>query len=83
MINAGILALIAQARIQSQRLCDEYYAKHRRCPVCVLDKNATGGFVGSQTYIGYIMNPEHPELFKDMNEARCNCGWVGTVHQLV
>lgn len=50
-----------------------YYSKHKCCPTCGHDKT-------TQTYVGYFFTTI--EKFKDENRAKCQCGWVGTVHDL-
>jgi len=64
---------VARARIQELR--NAYYAQHRKCPRC--------GSGVSQTLVGYVMDPDHPEEFKDENDCCCRCGWEGIVHELV
>jgi hypothetical protein len=59
----------------SKKLKHEYHNNHAVCPVC--------GSGTSTTFAGYIMHPDHPETFRDKNECRCKCGWVGTVHDRV
>lgn len=56
---------------------NEYYSKHKCCPNCKSE------YI-SQTLVCYIVDPKHPEKFKDNNYCHCfDCGWNGTVHDLV
>ncbi len=52
---------------------EAYYQAHVACPKCGYDRNA-------QTYVGHVFIAGKP--FKDDNEARCRCGWRGTVDEL-
>jgi hypothetical protein len=49
-------------------LDEEYYRLHECCPICGNDCIET-------TCVGY--------LNRDMNKARCKCGWTGLVDDLV
>ena len=54
-----------------------YHKRHRVCPQCY-SKNY------SHTLAGYIFDENNPEAYKDNNHVDCfDCGWKGTVHQLV
>ncbi len=56
---------------------DEYYKKHKYCPKCGHDGYTT-------TLMGYPLNMEHPEDYKDKNTAGCTkCGDVHLVHDRV
>ena len=56
---------------------DHYYRMRRCCPRCK-------GKRIYQTYVGYVFDFDHPESFRDDNEATCQgCGWKGVVHDLV
>ena len=55
----------------------KYYEKHCRCPEC-------GSMRNSRTSICFVLDLENPEEYKDENGATCSdCGWCGTVHQLL
>lgn len=51
-----------------------YYSVRTNCPKC-------GGNNIETTCIGYIIHDDGPS--KDGNQARCECGWVGIVHDMV
>lgn len=59
------------------KLMREYRENHTYCPECGSCKN-------HQTLMGYVMDINHPEDFKDLNRVSCiECDWTGTVHDLV
>lgn len=61
---------------KAQAYKKQYYADHSMCPKCGYDKY-------SSTYIGFIINPEHPETYKDTNRVSCGrCDWTGITHDL-
>ena len=56
---------------------EAYDTAHDHCPKC----NSTDYWT---TLVGYIVNWEHPETYRDGNRGECNnCGWVGIKHDLV
>ncbi len=52
-----------------------YYNNHSHCPKCGYDSC-------SRTYMGYIMNADEVDNFKDENKVKCKCGWSGIVNDL-
>lgn len=55
----------------------EYNRLHAVCPVCGCDHY-------SCTLVGYIVNMDHPETYKDRNSIECmGCGFKVIVHDLV
>lgn len=54
----------------------EYNRKHNVCPEC-------GGRNGSITLVGYILNLDKKEEYKDLNRFTCNCGHQCTKHDLI
>ena len=55
---------------------DRYYEARKCCPKC-------HGRNMMQTLMGFLPNANNLEAFKDRNDVRCDCGWVGIVHDLV
>ena len=56
---------------------DQYYEKRRCCPKC-------GGTHTYETLACPFFDHEHPEAYKDNNDAQCaTCGWHGKVHDMV
>ena len=56
---------------------DQYYEKHRCCPKC-------GGTHVYETLACPVFDHEHPEAYRDNNDALCaTCGWHGKVHDMV
>ena len=54
-----------------------YHTQHCCCPNC-------GSRNYTKTLVGYILNHEHPEDYKDKNVCHClDCGWKGIAHELV
>ena len=53
-----------------------YHRQHAACPQC-------GAVDNEQTCVGYIPIPGHEDEYQDRNRVRCECGWVGIVHDLV
>lgn len=68
---------LAEWRAKGKVLRKQYYDAHKKCPICREEVPPSG------LYIGFIMDLEHPENFRDTNEVKCKCGWVGTTHDLV
>lgn len=60
---------------KAHRLREQYYEVHKKCPIC-------SSYNICQTLIGYTFDAIKPELYKDKNKAECNCGWIGTVHDM-
>lgn len=54
----------------------EYNQKHIACPVC-------GSTHIRSHMVGFALDVEHPEAYRDENQATCECGWSGRVHDLV
>jgi RNA polymerase subunit RPABC4/transcription elongation factor Spt4 len=52
---------------------DQYYQNHQCCPECGCDNLET-------TCVGYLITNDDS---RDKNAARCECGWVGIVHDMV
>ena len=68
---------LAKWRFAKQYEKDYYNVHHVCCPKCGCDRY-------SSTYMGFIINHEHPEAFKDSNAVECaECGWSGITHNLV
>jgi len=59
-----------------KQLLMEYQKNHAACPQCNSTKFRS-------TYVGYIMDVNHPEKYKDENKISCQCGWSGITHDLV
>jgi hypothetical protein len=59
------------ARTEAYR---QYGELHKCCPQC-------GGKNICQTCIGYVMTD--PSKYEDRNQATCQCGWRGVVHDMV
>lgn len=55
---------------------EDYYNEHKRCPNC-------GSTKLDRTLIGFIFDPNHPEIYKDTNTCECICGWKGNVDKLI
>ena len=57
---------------------EDYREQHRCCPRCGSDQVST-------TFVGYSLDSEHPEDYRDMNVSRCfACDrWCGRVHDRV
>lgn len=58
--------------IEYDRFMEEYHKKHERCPKC-------GGKGHSVTLMGYILNMDDKESYKDNN--RCTCSHCGNIHK--
>ena len=55
----------------------KYSKLHAACPNCF-------GTSFSTTLAGYILDLNHPELYKNLNSTTClKCGWKGTVHDRI
>lgn len=54
----------------------QYRIDHEVCPQC---KKANY----TSTLMGFIFDSNNPSSYKDENGVNCNCGWKGTVHQLI
>lgn len=59
-----------------QELIHRYNSSHQKCPKC-------GGTDNCQTLLGYILDPNDYDNYKDGNHVTCKCGWKGIVHDLV
>jgi len=56
---------------------DEYDKNHECCPECGAKEHMT-------TLIGYVLNDDKKEEYKDLNRCECsNCGDVHTCHERV
>lgn len=54
----------------------KYRDEHYCCPNC-------GSRNYSTTLVGYFLDEEHPENYKDRNSCTCHdCGWRGIRHDL-
>lgn len=68
---------IAELRKKASEYRSIYYKKHSACPNCNSDRY-------SSTLVGYVMDIEYPEKYKDQNRVTCSdCGWKGIYHDLV
>ena len=63
-------------KLLAQQYRTEYYLQHEVCPKCK-------GKCYCTTYMGPVMNVEHPETYKDKNKVECMCGWSGIHHDLI
>ena len=54
----------------------DYGKEHRVCPQC-------GGGKHLSSLVGFIPNLSKAKEYKDRNTVRCECGWVGAVHDLL
>jgi len=60
-----------------KKFMTEYERKHKYCPKC-------GGTSYSTTFVGYILNSEKRDEYKDLNSCKCqDCGNVHTKHERV
>lgn len=59
-----------------EELFHRYYSSHKKCPKC-------GGTNISQTLMGFVMDANNYDAFKDENKCNCKCGWTGIVHDLI
>jgi formate dehydrogenase maturation protein FdhE len=56
---------------------EEYEKKHEVCPKC-------GSKPHTSTLVGYILNSDKPEEYKDLNRCTCtSCGNVHTCHDRI
>lgn len=56
---------------------DKYNKDHAVCPACGSDDLVS-------TYVGYILDADKIEEYKDENDVVCqNCSWHGIKHDLV
>lgn len=56
----------------------DYAWEHCRCPRCGSAR------VDMRTLIGFVVYTGDPKSYRDNNSCKCgNCGWSGTVHDLV
>lgn len=55
---------------------DHYHTMHTRCPQC---KGTSSYWI---TLCGFTMTLGKEDQCRNLNEAHCNCGWVGIVHDL-
>jgi hypothetical protein len=56
---------------------DKYYELHKYCPAC-------GSEGHMSTLVGYILNMDHKEDYKDLNRCTCtSCGDTHTAHDRV
>ena len=63
-------------KFDSEKFYRNYRDAHYCCPEC-------GSRNFSCTLVGYVLNTEHPEEYKDRNHVTChNCGWSGIYHDL-
>ena len=55
----------------------EYHDNHKRCPICGSEHHST-------TLVGYILNMNDKESYKDRNSIECiACGFKGITHDLI
>lgn len=61
---------------QGDAIRKAYYEAHAVCPSC-------GSEYLFQTLLGFVLDLDHPDAFKDRNEATCcDCRWKGVVDDL-
>lgn len=64
-------------RDEYTKFVEQYDKNHTACPVC-------GSENSMQTLVGYIVDMDHKDEYKDLNRATCtDCGNVHTVHDRV
>jgi len=69
--------IISGSYERKRRILEDYRKKHTRCPNC-------GNASTSQTLMGFVLNLDDPDSYRDENNASCRkCGWSGTVHELL
>jgi hypothetical protein len=64
------------SRKESNEFRAEYKRKHSRCPKC----SSTAYRV---TLVGYILDMNKKEEYRDLNKVSCFCGNECTVHDLI
>lgn len=62
---------------KAEKFREEYHKNHALCPKCGADGHIT-------TLAGFMLDVEHPELFKDLNDCTCSsCGDKHTAHERI
>jgi len=66
-----------KSRKESDDFRNQYHNNHKRCPSC-------GGEDYSSTLVGYVLNMNDKENYKNKNHIEClDCGFKGIIHDLV
>lgn len=55
---------------------NKYYSAHSNCPTCNR-RNFVSTLMAFPIYLDRLTE------YKDLNYVKCNCGWGGTIHELI
>jgi len=70
-------AIFLEHDIKARQLRKEYRDDHALCPKC-------GSEGHTSTLAGFILDTDHPEQYKDLNNCVCyNCGDRHTTHERI
>lgn len=77
VIGGDELEFIMEGRKEYKKFLKEYHSNHAKCPKCGTEPHST-------TYVGYIVDMDRKDEYKDLNRCVCsNCGDVHTTHDRV
>ena len=55
---------------------NKYYSLHSVCPKCK-ERNFISTLMAFPIYLDRLTE------YQDLNDVKCNCGWDGTIHELI